>query len=102
MRDTVKELCIKAKISGFHSNHSLRSTSATKLYQKDVEEQLIQEITGHRSVAIRSYKCTSDCQCKNYKQLVIFILNVIESIFMVMSKIVLKCGFELAFKSSFE
>ena len=64
LRDTVKELCVKANILGFHSNHSLRSTSATKLYQKDVDEKLIQEITGHRSLAVRSYKRTPDRQCK--------------------------------------
>ena len=64
LRDVIKGLCSKAKLDGFYSNHSLRSTSGTKLYQNDIDEQLIQEITGHRSLAIRSYKCTCDQQCK--------------------------------------
>ena len=64
LRDTVKEMCSKAGFPGFFSNHSLRSTSAPKLYRGKFDEQLIQEITGHRSLAVRSYKRTSDSQRK--------------------------------------
>ena len=64
LRDTIKELCKKAGLPGFYSNHSLRSTCATKLYHCNIDEQIIQEITGHRSLAIRSYKRTSDSQRK--------------------------------------
>ena len=60
LRDTIKEVCKNAGLPGFYSNHSLRSTCATKLYRNNVDEQLIQEITGHRSLAVRSYKRTSD------------------------------------------
>jgi hypothetical protein len=42
--------------SGFYSNHSLRATCATRLFQCGVDEQLIAAKTGHRSLAIRSYK----------------------------------------------
>ena len=51
---TIKDDCIKACMPSFYSNHSLRSTCATKLYQKNVDEELFQEVTGHRSLAIRS------------------------------------------------
>ena len=44
------------------TNHSLRRTAATKLYQADFDEQLIAEVTGHRSTAIREYKITSNKQ----------------------------------------
>ncbi len=44
---------------GHHSNHSLRATSASRLYEAGVDEQLIQERTGHRSNAVRGYKRTS-------------------------------------------
>ena len=44
------------------TNHSLRRTTATKLYQADFDEQLIAEVTGHRSTAIREYKITSNKQ----------------------------------------
>ena len=61
----VKEIAKKAGLPGFYSNHSLHSTSATKLYQGNFDEQLIQEVMGHRSLAVRSYKRTSNLQCKN-------------------------------------
>ena len=59
----VQKICKKADIIGHHTNHSLRATTATRLYQHGVDEQLIMEHTGHRSVAgVRSYKRTSDEQ----------------------------------------
>ena len=64
MRSFVKDLCFKAGIPGFYSNHSLRSTSCTHMYDCDVDEQVIQEISGHRSLAVRSYKRTSDEKCR--------------------------------------
>lgn len=64
LRNTIKELVNKAGLPGFYSNRSLRSTCATTLYQNDVDEQLIQKITGHHSLAVRSYKRTSDNQRK--------------------------------------
>ena len=64
LRDTIKELCKEAKLPGFYSNHSLRSTATTKMYQSGLDEQLIQEVTGHRSVAVHSYKRTSQKQRK--------------------------------------
>ena len=58
---TVAEMCSKAGIDGFHTNHSLRATSATRLFSAGADEQLIMERTGHRSVdGVRSYKRTSD------------------------------------------
>ena len=57
---TVARLCSMAGITGFRTNHSLRSTTATRLYQAGVDEQLIMETTGHRSLeGVRSYKRTS-------------------------------------------
>lgn len=49
---------------GFFSNHSLRATCATRLYRAGVEEQRIMETTGHRSLAVRRYKRTSNEQKK--------------------------------------
>ena len=44
-------------------NHSLRATAATRLYQAGVDEQLVMEKTGHRSIeGVRSYKHTSEQQ----------------------------------------
>ena len=62
LREVVKNVCSKGGIPGYYTNHSLRSTSATRMYRDDIEEQLIQEVTGHHSLAVRSYKRTSDTQ----------------------------------------
>ena len=64
LREVVKDLCESTGFPGFFTNHSLQSTSTTTLYQNNVDEQIIQEITGQRSLAVRSYKRTSDSQCK--------------------------------------
>ena len=63
---TVARLCTSAGISGFKTNHSLRATAATRLFQKGVDEQLIMSVTGHKSVdGVRSYKRLSEQQLKD-------------------------------------
>ena len=64
LRDVVKDVCKLAGIPGIFTNHSLRSNAVTKMYRIYIDEQWIVEITGHRSLAVRSYKRTSDAQCK--------------------------------------
>ena len=60
---TMARLCATAGIEGFKTNHSLRATTATRLYQSGVDEQLVMERTGHRSLeGVRSYKRSSDEQ----------------------------------------
>ena len=59
LQSTVKRLCESAGLVGYYTNHSLRATSATRMYNADIPEQCIQEVTGHRSLAVRSYKKTS-------------------------------------------
>ena len=49
-----------AGLSAFYINHSLCSTAVMNMYQEDMNEQLIQEITGHRLLVVHSYKRTSD------------------------------------------
>ena len=47
------------------SNHSLRVTAATRLFQSGTDEQLIMDRTGHRSIdGIRAYKRISQDQEK--------------------------------------
>ena len=56
-------MCKAAGISGYKTNHSLRATTATRLFQAGVDEQHIMEKTGHHSLeGIRSYKRTSSEQ----------------------------------------
>ena len=58
--NTVSRMCKSAGIEGFKTNHSLRVTTATRLFQAGVDEQLIMEKTGHHSTdGIRTYKRSS-------------------------------------------
>ena len=54
---TMSRLCETAGITGFKTNHSLRATTATRLYASGIDEQLVMERTGHRSLpGVQSYK----------------------------------------------
>ena len=70
LRDTIKSICQKAALPGYYTNQSLRSSSATRMYRGGVEEQMIQEITGHHSNAVRSYKRTCEKQRKITSQII--------------------------------
>ena len=59
LKTMVKVLTDEAGIGsrGKFSNHSLRASTATRLFRDGVDEQLIAEQTGHRSTsALRRYK----------------------------------------------
>ena len=62
LQSMVHEVCKDAGLPGFYTNNSLRATAATRMYHSDIDEQIIQEVTGHRSVAVREYKRTCDDQ----------------------------------------
>ena len=60
---TVKKLTSKVGAEGYYTNHSLRRTCATRLFQEGLDEQRIMAITGHRSTdAVRMYKTISVTQ----------------------------------------
>ena len=62
---TVRRLFKTAGVEGYKTNHSLRATATSRLYQAGVDEQLVMERTGHRSVeGVRSYKRTGEKQRK--------------------------------------
>ena len=56
LQQTVCRLCVAAGIEGKFTNHSLRTTNATRLFEAKVDEQLIMQRTGHSSNAVRAYK----------------------------------------------
>ena len=63
LEKTIGRMCKSVGMVGYYTNHSLRATTTTRLYQHDVDEQQIMERTGHRSTeAVRSYKRTSTHQ----------------------------------------
>ena len=55
LSEVIKKLCNSGGFGGKRTNHSCRASSATRLYEKGVNEELICEKTGHRLVAVRSY-----------------------------------------------
>ena len=60
MDNVVAQVMKSASFEGYYSNHSLRRTYASRLYDKGLPEQLIQETTGHRSAdGVRCYKHSS-------------------------------------------
>ena len=49
-------MCKSTKFDGYFTNHSIRATIATRLFEANVDEQLIMQRTIHTSSAVRSYK----------------------------------------------
>ena len=49
LTDMIKWICDLAQFTGYRTKHSLRSTAATRLYDIQMDEQLISQVTGHRS-----------------------------------------------------
>ena len=66
----VKNICSKGNIGGYHTNHSLRATATTHLFDADIDEQLITEVTCHRSLAVHNYKCVSDTKRQNINDVI--------------------------------
>ena len=52
LNNMVKSMFSEANIAGDFTNHSLRATGATELFQSETPEKVIQDITGHRSVSV--------------------------------------------------
>ena len=59
----VKEMCAEAGLEDKKTNHSLRATGTTCLFDAGVSETIIQKTTGHRSLpALRTYERVSSQQ----------------------------------------
>ena len=55
-----KDMCAEAGVSGRKTNHSLRATGASELFEAGVPEKIIKERTGHWSLkALRLYERTT-------------------------------------------
>ena len=66
MKEVVKELLCSAKIDCYFTNHLLRRSGGSRLFQAGVEQKLVKELTGHRSDAIDCYQITSECQRQKF------------------------------------
>ena len=62
LKKVVKNLLGKANIEGYFTNHSLRRTGRSRLFQAGVEWKIVKKVMGHASDAIDSYQITSDKQ----------------------------------------
>ena len=68
---TQKRPCAKAGVTGHFTNHSLRRTFATRLYQQGADEQLIMSATGHRGKAgVRIYQEISRDQQEKVNEMI--------------------------------
>ena len=54
LQQVVPNLFKAVGITGHYTNHLLRVTSATRLFEVSVDEQLIMQRTGHSSTAVRA------------------------------------------------
>ena len=73
---TVKRLCQAAQIEGPFTNHSLRATAATRLFEANVNEKLIMQQTGHSTTSgVRSYEHVGE----KLKTVTSDVLNHVES-----------------------
>ena len=64
IRKVVGEMLKNAGLDGYFTNHSLRRTCATQLFQAGQDVKLVKEITGHVSDSVYKYQITSDAQKK--------------------------------------
>ena len=70
IRKTVGQLLKYSELDGFFSNHSLRRTSTTRLFNAGVDRKLVKEFTGHTSDAVDQYQITSDHQRSEISKIV--------------------------------
>ena len=76
----------KAPFEGYYTNHSLRRSCGTELYDNDIPEQFIQETTRHRSVeGVRTYTCTFSAM-KRKKSAVLHGVETLQRIVIVIRK----------------
>ena len=75
LSNMVSEMCTEAGISR-RTNHSLRATGESALFQSNVSESLIQKTTGHRSQkALQLYEHTSKEQTESVSRIMMGIAN---------------------------
>ena len=59
----MKDVCKEAGVEKKYTNHSLRATGATRLFQSGTPENVIMERSGHRSLdGVRQYERVSQDQ----------------------------------------
>ncbi len=65
LHETVKRLANEAGLQGKFTNHSLRAIGVTHLFDNEILEKVIKEVSGHRSNAVQLYERTGEAmKCK--------------------------------------
>ena len=74
----VKNLLASAAIDGYFTNHSLRRSGATRLFQANVDWKLVKEATGQEcsSDAVDTYQVTSDQQRQKLSEVIAGVLSL--------------------------
>jgi len=70
LNSMVKTMMSEAGVEGYYTNHSLRATAVSRLFQNDVDDKLIKGVTGHRSVALQGYKRETEEQLLKVSKIV--------------------------------
>ena len=72
LNSMVKTMMSEAGVEGYYTNHSLRATSVSRLFQNDVDDKhkLIKGVTGHRSDALQGYKRETEEQLLKVSKIV--------------------------------
>ena len=56
LNSMVKTMMSEACADGYYTNHSLRATAVSRLFENDLDDKLIKGVTVHRSDALQGYK----------------------------------------------
>ena len=70
LNSRVKTMMSEAGVEGYYTNHSLRATVVSRLFQNDVDDKLIKGVTGHRSDALQGYKRETEEQLLKVSKIV--------------------------------
>ena len=70
LNSMVKTMMSEAGVEGYYTNHSLRPTAVTRLFQNDVDDKLIKGVTGNRSDALQGYKRETEEQLSKVSKIV--------------------------------
>ncbi len=60
LKKVVKGIMCQGGLEGKYTNHSLRATCMTRMFEAGVDEQLIKSFTGYKLDAVRDYKKVSE------------------------------------------
>ncbi len=71
LQHVVLKLANCANLRGKHTNHSLRATGPTRMYETGMDDKLVCNLTGHCSNAVLEYKHTSK-EMKNHVSQVLY------------------------------